>query len=371
MPVTGIDGNAVVGTVAPQSEPGTVGARWPTPRDHPPRAPARNGRRWSARRSRRRRVPPVIAEDRAGGPRAVTGRETGGKRGGTAGPTPRPGIGWDGAFSMPRRGRGRDEMTKRFESVDAKVSFPELERGILGFWKDRDVFARSLAQREGAPASSSTRAPPRPTACPTSATSSPASSRTSSRATRRCRATASPGRPAGTPTACRSRSRSRRSSASTARRRSRRYGVEPLHRALHRVGPRYVGEWERLTERIGFWVDLADAYLTISTELRRERLVGARSSCTKGPALPGPQGRGGGRRAAPRCPPPRSGSGYRTVDDPSVLRARSRSSRRPTRPGRRSLLVWTTTPWTLPSNICAAVDPDVEYVVVRGDRRAR
>ena len=43
-------------------------------------------------------------------------------------------------------------MTKRFESVDAKVSFPELERGILAFWKDRDVFARSLAQREGAPA---------------------------------------------------------------------------------------------------------------------------------------------------------------------------------------------------------------------------
>ena len=43
-------------------------------------------------------------------------------------------------------------MTKRFESVDAKVSFPELERGILGLWKDRDVFARSLAQREGAPA---------------------------------------------------------------------------------------------------------------------------------------------------------------------------------------------------------------------------
>ena len=33
-------------------------------------------------------------------------------------------------------------MTKRFESVDAKVSFPELERGILGFWKDQDVFAR-------------------------------------------------------------------------------------------------------------------------------------------------------------------------------------------------------------------------------------
>ncbi|HEY5860979.1 MAG TPA: class I tRNA ligase family protein, partial [Actinomycetota bacterium] len=43
-------------------------------------------------------------------------------------------------------------MAKRFESVYAKVSFPELERGILGFWKDRDVFARSLAQREGAPA---------------------------------------------------------------------------------------------------------------------------------------------------------------------------------------------------------------------------
>ena len=39
----------------------------------------------------------------------------------------------------------------RFEPVDAKVNFPELEQGILEFWREADVFAASLAQREGAP----------------------------------------------------------------------------------------------------------------------------------------------------------------------------------------------------------------------------
>jgi isoleucyl-tRNA synthetase len=59
------------------------------------------------------------------------------------------------------------------------------------------------------------------------------------------------------------------------------------------------------------------------------------------------------------------GEGYRSVDDPSVT-VRLPLEGRP----RTSLLVWTTTPWTLPSNSFAAVNPDVEYVTVRdGDEQ--
>src|SRR5262245_58994162 len=80
-----------------------------------------------------------------------------GKRGGTAGPTPRP---------RRRRGtlvseqtvaveRARDEeeasRVQRFEPVDPKVSFPELELRLLEAWKASDVFRRSVEARAGGP----------------------------------------------------------------------------------------------------------------------------------------------------------------------------------------------------------------------------
>src|SRR5580765_2545795 len=56
----------------------------------------------------------------------------------------------DEAFS---RSRAREEAVRmqRFEPVDPKVSFPELERRILGFWRDTDVFARSIELRRDGP----------------------------------------------------------------------------------------------------------------------------------------------------------------------------------------------------------------------------
>ena len=76
----------------------------------------------------------------------------------------------------------------------------------------------------------------------------------------------------------------------------------------------------------------------------------------------------------PRCGTPLSshevGQGFRDVQDPSVfLSVRFRRSRRNGRAEpeaeRASFLVWTTTPWTLPSNVALAVHPDVDYVKVR------
>ena len=151
-------------------------------------------------------------------------------------------------------------------------------------------------------------------------------------------------RPAGTRTACPSRSRSRRSSASTARPRSRRYGVEPFIAALHRVASSATpNEWERLTERIGFWVDLDDAYVTYHRAT--SRASGGRSpSCSRrASSTRATRSSGGGRRAAPRSRAAEVGLGYKTVDDPQRLRRVPAASTSPTP---RSL-VWTTTPWTL------------------------
>ncbi|RMF74408.1 MAG: isoleucine--tRNA ligase, partial [Acidobacteria bacterium] len=136
------------------------------------------------------------------------------------------------------------------------------------------------------------------------------------------------------------------------------YGVEPFTRRCIESVFRYTEQWERLTERIGFWVDLEQAYVTFHrpyvesvwwalSELFRRGLL------YRGHKVVWWWPQGGTALSAGEV-----GLGYRETDDPEVIvRFRSLS-----RDGV-SYLAWTTTPWTLPSNVALAVDPDLEYVL--------
>ncbi|MDH3284577.1 MAG: isoleucine--tRNA ligase [Acidobacteriota bacterium] len=141
------------------------------------------------------------------------------------------------------------------------------------------------------------------------------------------------------------------------------FGVEPFTRRCIESVFRYTEEWERLTEKIGFWLDLDDAYVTyhrsyvesvwwaLSRLFDMELLYRGKKSVWWWP-------QGGTALSAAEV-----GLGYRPVDDPEVIaRFRSRS-----REGV-SYLAWTTTPWTLPSNVVLAVHPEMEYVVARISR---
>ncbi len=100
----------------------------------------------------------------------------------------------------------------------------------------------------------------------------------------------------------------------------------------------------------------------VPQELRRERVVGAEpSSSPEGPSLPRSQGRlvvGAGRHGAQR------GRGRAGVPAPSTIRACT-CAFRSTERADTALVVWTTTPWTLSSNMYAAVKADVDYVTVQ------
>ncbi|HSH33232.1 MAG TPA: class I tRNA ligase family protein, partial [Actinomycetota bacterium] len=258
-------------------------------------------------------------------------------------------------------------MTKRFESVDAKVSFPELERGILGFWKDRDVFARSLAQREGAPTWIFYEGPP-------TANGKPGVHHVESRTFKdvypRYKTMTGYRVPRkggwdchGLPVEI----EVEKEIGTKGKRDIEAFGIAEFNERCRVSVQRYVGEWERLTERIGFWIDLSDAYWTMSPDyiesvwwsLKRLHERGLLVETDKVTAY------------CPRCGTTLSDAevalGYRTVDDPSVfLRFPLVEAPDPTLVGA-SLVVWTTTPWTLPSNTGAAVAADAEYVVVEVD----
>ncbi len=95
--------------------------------------------------------------------------------------------------------------------------------------------------------------------------------------------------------------------------------------------------------------------------VRGERVVGARRALQEGPALPGTQGRlvvGAGRHGAQLR---RGGAGVQDRRRPERVRGVSRSSVE----DNVALLVWTTTPWTLPSNMYAAVNAGLDYVVAQ------
>ena len=147
------------------------------------------------------------------------------------------------------------------------------------------------------------------------------------------------------------------------------YGVERFVQRCKESVWRYKADWERMMERMGFWIDLEDAYVTY-TDAYIETLWWELAQMFERGFLYQ------GHKVLPYCPRCGTGlsshevaQGYRTVEDPSVsvrmrLVSDAGSSYKLERSGRTSLLTWTTTPWTLPANVALAIAPDEVYVEV-------
>jgi isoleucyl-tRNA synthetase len=142
------------------------------------------------------------------------------------------------------------------------------------------------------------------------------------------------------------------------------YGVEPfIHKCQASVW-RYMKEWETLTERIGFWIDLSEAYVTYHQSFVESVWWALAELFDRGLLYQGHKivwwwAQGGTALSSGEV-----GQGYREVADPSVYVAFPLLDQAG-QPTSRSLVAWTTTPWTLPSNQFSAVRADLEYVVLR------
>jgi isoleucyl-tRNA synthetase len=139
------------------------------------------------------------------------------------------------------------------------------------------------------------------------------------------------------------------------------YGIAAFNEKCRASVFRYITEWEKLTERIGYWADLDDAYVTFTNDYIESVWYILQQMWNKDLLYQG-------LKVVPYCP--RCGTplsshevalGYKDVKDPSIF------VRFPLRdkPGV-YFLVWTTTPWTLPANVALAVGEKVDYVQVEG-----
>jgi isoleucyl-tRNA synthetase len=123
---------------------------------------------------------------------------------------------------------------------------------------------------------------------------------------------------------------------------------------------RHVAEWEAMTERMGFWVSFEDAYFTLHNDYIESVWQLLKRIWDKGLIYQGYKVVPYDPRIGATLSSHEVAQGYREVDDPSVFVKFQVHGE----PGT-YFLVWTTTPWTLPSNLLLAVHPDVEYVWVR------
>jgi isoleucyl-tRNA synthetase len=136
------------------------------------------------------------------------------------------------------------------------------------------------------------------------------------------------------------------------------YGVAEFNAKCRESVLRHVGEFERLTERMGYWTDMAGAYRTMDTSYIESVWWSLKTIWDKGLLVQD-------SRVAPYCPRCQTAlsdhevaQGYHDVVDPSVY------VRFPVIDRDFDLLVWTTTPWTLVSNTAVALHPEVDYAVV-------
>jgi isoleucyl-tRNA synthetase len=251
-----------------------------------------------------------------------------------------------------------------YAALPPQVDLPALDREVLAFWREHDVFTRSLHQREGAPRWVFYDGPP-------TANGMPGIHHVEARVFKdafpryRTMKGYRVDRKAGwdchgLPVEIaveKELGLSRKSEIEQ-------FGVAEFNARCRESVLRHVDAWEAMTDRMGFWVDMSRPYKTMDAEYVQSVWWSLRQIFDAGLLTED-------HRVTPYCP--RCGTslsdhelgqpgGYETVVDPSV------SVRLPLTSGpwagRADLLVWTTTPWTLVSNTAVAVHPDVDYVLV-------
>ncbi len=246
-----------------------------------------------------------------------------------------------------------------FKEVSTRLAFPKLEEQVLDFWQKNDIFRKSVDGRKDYPAFVFLEGPP-------TANGRPGVHHVLSRIMKDiiCRYKTMTGHYVfrkggwdthGLPVEI----EVEKELGISGKRQIEEYGVREFVEKCKESVFKYEKDWRELTERIAFWVDMDNPYITLTNDYIESLWWVLRQFWDAGLLYQG-------YKVVPYCP--RCGTalsshevaqGYRTVTAPSLFVKCKVKSRDNT-----YFLLWTTTPWTLPSNVALAVGRDYEYVIV-------
>ncbi len=139
-------------------------------------------------------------------------------------------------------------------------------------------------------------------------------------------------------------------------------GIAEFTRRCRESVMRYISDWEKMTDRMGFWVNMDEAYYTLDNAYIESVWYLLKEIWNKDLIYRGYKVVPYDPRIGATLSSHELALGYREVEDPSIY------VRFPVKDAEDTyFLVWTTTPWTLPSNLMLAVHSDIDYVYVESD----
>ena len=137
------------------------------------------------------------------------------------------------------------------------------------------------------------------------------------------------------------------------------YGIDKFNEKCKESVWKYKSEWEQMSNSIGYWADMENPYITYDNHYIESVWWALKNISDKGLLYKG-------HKIVPYCP--RCGTslsshevsqGYKEVEENSIFVKFKLKDRENT-----YIIAWTTTPWTLPSNVALTVNPDIEYAEV-------
>jgi isoleucyl-tRNA synthetase len=246
-----------------------------------------------------------------------------------------------------------------FKQLNDKVNYHELETRILAFWEENRIFAKSVSSREGKPSFTFYEGPP-------TANGRPGIHHVMSRTLKDlvCRYKTMRGfqvhRKAGWDThGLPVEIEVEKELGFKHKDEIVKYGIAEFNKKCKESVWKYKTDWEQMTRMMGYWVDLDHPYITFENSYIESVWWALKQYFDRGMIYKGYKI----QPYCPRCETPLSSHevslGYKDVRDPSVYVKMKVKGEENT-----YFLVWTTTPWTLISNVALAVHPDVVYAKV-------
>ena len=253
-----------------------------------------------------------------------------------------------------------------YRDVPAKIDLPAMEHDVLSFWKDNDIFHKSLARTNDGPRWVFFEGPP-------TANGMPGTHHVEARVFKdifpRYRTMKGYNVPRKAGWDCHGlpvELAVEKELGFTGKQDIEKYGIAEFNARCKESVLRHVDEFENMTSRMGYWVDMDQAYWTMDEKYIDSVWWSLKRIFDKGLLVQD-------HRVSPYCPRCGTGlsdhelaQGYEDVVDASVyVRFPVTTGPLPAKYSGISLLVWTTTPWTLISNTAAAVNAEVDYVVAQ------